>query len=386
MLATKTADIFFKKLAGLEQGTLELATPDGKTRVFGGHSAGPAAKLELRDWRVLGNLAISGDIGFAEDYRAKLWDTDNLQDLLSLALMNEKAVDAFIFGILPARVLARLGNLLRGNTLKGSRRNIRAHYDLGNDFYALWLDRSMTYSSGIFATGSEGLEDAQRAKYGRIVDHLGSSSGSLLEIGCGWGGFAEYAQSRGDFAIKGLTLSDKQKRYAAARLGDSAQIALEDYRTQTGTYDNIVSIEMFEAVGQEYWKTYFDKVAASLKRDGRAMIQTITIEESRFERYKASGDFIRKHIFPGGLLPSRERFSASALQSGLQTKSVFEFGHDYARTLEKWLANFDARKADVMALGYDEGFIRMWRFYLAGCIAGFRTNRVGVMQAELIHV
>lgn len=386
MLASKTADIFFKKLASLEQGTLELATPDGKTRVFEGRSNGPAARLELHDWRVLGNLAISGDIGFAEDYRANLWDTDNLQDLLSLALMNEKAVDSFIFGILPTRVLARLGNLLRGNTLKGSRRNIRAHYDLGNDFYALWLDRSMTYSSGIFATGSEGLEEAQRAKYGRIVDHLGNSSGSLLEIGCGWGGFAEYAQSRGDFSIKGLTLSDKQKRYAAARLGDSAQIALEDYRTQTGTYDNIVSIEMFEAVGQEYWKTYFDKVAASLKRDGRAMIQTITIEESRFERYKSSGDFIRKHIFPGGLLPSRERFSQSALQSGLQTKSVFEFGHDYARTLEKWLANFDARKADILALGYDEGFIRMWRFYLAGCIAGFRTNRVGVMQAELVHV
>ncbi len=386
MLASKTADIFFKKLASLEQGTLELATPDGKTRVFEGRSNGPAARLELHDWRVLGNLAISGDIGFAEDYRANLWDTDNLQDLLSLALMNEKAVESFIFGILPTRVLARLGNLLRGNTLKGSRRNIRAHYDLGNDFYALWLDRSMTYSSGIFATGSEGLEEAQRAKYGRIVDHLGNSSGSLLEIGCGWGGFAEYAQSRGDFSIKGLTLSDKQKRYAAARLGDSAQIALEDYRTQTGTYDNIVSIEMFEAVGQEYWKTYFDKVAASLKRDGRAMIQTITIEEGRFERYKSSGDFIRKHIFPGGLLPSRERFSQSALQSGLQTKSVFEFGHDYARTLEKWLANFDARKADILALGYDEGFIRMWRFYLAGCIAGFRTNRVGVMQAELVHV
>ena len=385
MLARKTADIFFKQLDGLEHGRLELVTPDGQTRVFEGRNDGPAARLELRDWRVLGNLAVSGDIGFAEDYRANLWDTDNLQDLLSLALINEKAVDAFIFGSLPARVLARLGNLLRGNTLKGSRRNIRAHYDLGNDFYALWLDRSMTYSSGIFTTGSEGLEDAQRAKYGRIVDHLHSSSGSLLEIGCGWGGFAEYAQTRGDFAIKGLTLSDKQKSYAAARLGEKAQIALEDYRIQSGTYDNIVSIEMFEAVGQEYWKTYFDKVAASLKRHGRAMIQTITIEDSRFERYKASGDFIRKHIFPGGLLPSPERFSASALQSGLKTHSVFEFGQDYARTLEKWLVNFDARKAEIAALGYDEGFIRMWRFYLAGCIAGFRTKRVGVMQAELMH-
>lgn len=385
MLASKTADIFFKKLDRLEHGRLELATPDGLTRVFGGHNGGPTARLELRDWCVLGNLALSGDIGFAEDYRANLWDTDNLQDLLSLALVNEKAVDAFIFGSLPARTLARLGNMLRGNTLKGSRRNIRAHYDLGNDFYALWLDRSMTYSSGLFTVGSEGLEDAQRAKYSRIIDHLHASSGSLLEIGCGWGGFAEYAQSRGDFSIKGLTLSDKQKNYAAARLGSKAQIALEDYRLQTGTYDNIVSIEMFEAVGQEYWSTYFEKIAASLKIRGRAMIQTITIEDSRFERYKASGDFIRKHIFPGGLLPSPERFSASALQSGLKTQSVFEFGQDYARTLEKWLANFDAQKASIAALGYDEGFIRMWRFYLAGCIAGFRTKRVSVMQAELMH-
>lgn len=385
MLASKTADIFFKKLATLERGTLELATPDGHTRVFGGQTAGPTARLHLRDWRVLSNLAISGDIGFAEDYRAQLWDTDNLQDLLSLALMNEKAVDAFIFGSLPARTLARLGNLLRGNTLKGSRRNIRAHYDLGNDFYALWLDRSMTYSSAIFASGSEGLEDAQRAKYSRIVDHLDTTSGNLLEIGCGWGGFAEYAQSRGDFAIKGLTLSDKQKSYASARLGHKADIALEDYRIQDGRYDHIVSIEMFEAVGQEYWKTYFDKIATTLKRHGRAMIQTITIEDSRFERYKASGDFIRKHIFPGGLLPSPERFTAAAAQSGLRTHSVFEFGQDYAKTLEKWLATFDARKAEIMALGYDEGFIRMWRFYLAGCIAGFRTQRVGVMQAELGH-
>lgn len=385
MLARKTADIFFKKLALLERGTLELATPDGHTRVFGGQAPGPAARLDVRDWRVLGNLAANGDIGFAEDYRAALWDTNNLQDLLSLALINEKAVDAFIFGSLPARTLARLGNLLRGNTLKGSRRNIRAHYDLGNDFYALWLDRSMTYSSAIFNSGTEGLEDAQRAKYSRILDHLDTKSGRLLEIGCGWGGFAEHAQNRGDFDIKGLTLSDRQKSYAAARLGDKAEIALEDYRLQTGSYDNIVSIEMFEAVGQEYWKTYFDKVAGLLKRPGRAMIQTITIEESRFERYRTSGDFIRKHIFPGGLLPSQERFVASAAQSGLKTHDVFEFGQDYARTLEKWLTAFDARKADIMALGYDESFIRMWRFYLAGCIAGFRTRRVGVIQAELRH-
>lgn len=385
MLAQKTADTFLKKLDLIEQGRIELVTPDGHSRIFEGKSPGPSARLDVRDWRVMTNLALNGDIGFAEDYRAGLWDTGNLQDLLSLAMINEKSIDAFIFGGLPSRVLARLANLLRGNTLSGSRRNIRAHYDLGNNFYALWLDRTMTYSSGIFPTGNEGLEDAQRAKYNRILDRLGKSSGSMLEIGCGWGGFASHALNRGDFDMKGITLSQRQSDYAQAVLDGKADIALEDYRIQEGKYDNIVSIEMFEAVGFEHWKTFFDKVSTMLNRGGRAVIQTITIEDSRFERYRASGDFIRKHIFPGGLLPSPERFRVAAAQSGLRVENTFEFGDAYATTLEKWLTNFDARESDIRALGYDSAFIRMWRFYLAACIAGFRTRRTNVMQVELSH-
>jgi cyclopropane-fatty-acyl-phospholipid synthase len=377
-------DRFLKTLDRIECGSVRLVLPNGQTHVFEGRRPGPAASLSVGDWRVIGNLAVNGDIGFAEDYRAGLWDTDNLQNLLSLALANENAVDSFIFGSLPARVWMRFSDLLRRNSRAGSRRNISAHYDLGNDFYSLWLDKSMTYSSAIFK-GSESLEAAQNAKYDRLIDRLDAKSGSLLEIGCGWGGFAARAVERGDFSLKGITLSERQKAYAAARAGNSAHIALEDYRDQQGVYDNIVSIEMFEAVGQQYWKTYFDKVVSLLKKNGRALIQTITIADDRFDRYQGSGDFIRKHIFPGGFLPSPAAFETAAARSGLIVTDRFDFGMDYARTLNIWLANFDAKKDAVQALGYDESFIRMWRFYLAACIAGFRTDRTGVMQVELRH-
>lgn len=384
MISAITNDSFMRKLDNLECGEVTLKTPDGKTRVFAGRKPGPSAVLALRDWRVIGNLAINGDIGFAEDYREGLWDTHNLQDLLSLALANEKSIDAFIFGSLPARALARFSNLLRLNTLRGSKRNISAHYDLGNDFYALWLDPSMTYSSAIFS-GGETLWQAQMAKYDRLIDGTGRKSGKMLEIGCGWGGFAARALEKGDFGIKGITLSARQKEYADAHLKGGAEIALEDYRHQQGIYDSIVSIEMFEAVGEQYWKPYFDKISSLLKKGGTAMVQTITIAESRFERYRQSGDFIRKHIFPGGMLPSPERFEDAASRSGLRVNDRFEFGQDYARTLEMWLHAFDAAKPEVLALGYDEKFIRMWRFYLAACIAGFRTKRTDVMQFGLRH-
>lgn len=385
MLTSAVKDSFLKKLDYLECGRFELETPDGKKRIFEGRKPGPNAILALRDWRVISNLAVNGDIGFAEDYREGLWDTRNLQDLLSLALANEKSIDAFIFGSLPARVFSRLANMLRINTLKGSRRNISAHYDLGNEFYQLWLDPGMTYSSAIFQTPTQSLTSAQDAKYDRLLDRMNAKSGSVLEIGCGWGGFAERALNRGDFDIKGITLSQRQKEFADLRLQNRAQISLEDYRHQQGKFDSIVSIEMFEAVGEQYWKTYFDKVSGLLREGGKALIQTITIADDRFERYRDSGDFIRKHIFPGGMLPSPDRFATAAAQSGLRVTDRFDFGQDYARTLEIWLDTFDTRKSDVLQLGYDERFIRMWRFYLAACIAGFRTGRTNVMQVELQH-
>lgn len=385
MFAFRAADQFLKKLDNLEYGRFELTTPDGRTRVFEGRQPGSAARLSLHDWRVVANLAVRGDIGFAEDYKAGLWETACLPDLLSLAMENDRVIDGYIFGSSGMQLMARLSQLLRLNTVSGSKKNISAHYDLGNDFYNLWLDPSMTYSSAIFANPDENLETAQMRKYDRIIDRLGSSAGRILEIGCGWGGFAARAADRGAGFVKGVTLSEKQRSYAAQRLGGKAQIALEDYRHQNGVFDHIVSIEMFEAVGERYWPMYFEKVSSLLRRGGKAVIQTITIEDSRFEKYRQSGDFIRSYIFPGGMLPSPARFRAEAEKAGFVMTDRFDFGKDYATTLERWLHNFDARRDDIAALGYDEGFMRMWRFYLAACIAGFRTGRTDVMQVELQH-
>lgn len=385
MLAQITSDQLFRRLDHLDAGTLKLITPDGKTRVFQGKNPGENANLELRDWRVISNMIRKGDIGFAEDYRAGKWETDNLTGLATLGLVNRNALDSLVAGNNFSRTLSMLSYLFKLNSLKGSRRNIHAHYDLGNDFYKLWLDPTMTYSSAIFKNPNENLTEAQHNKYDRILDCLNQNSGSLLEVGCGWGGFAERAQEHGDFGIKGVTLSQEQHDYARDRLGDKADIVLEDYRHQDQKFDNIVSIEMFEAVGERYWSTYFNKIRDLLSKDGKAVIQTITMNEKDFPRYRRGGDFIRSFIFPGGMLPSPSRFHAEAAKAGLKTGNQFTFGQDYARTLELWLHEFDAKYDEVKALGFDDGFIRLWRFYLAACIAGFRTGRTDVMQVELAH-
>ncbi len=384
MLLQQSTDRFLKSLDNLECGALELVTPDGHTRVFQGRTPGIRARLETRDWRVFGNLATRGDVGFAEDYRAGLWDTCNLQNLIALGLQNDRVIGRYVFGSRLHQSLSRLTYLLRLNTLGGSRRNIHVHYDLGNDFYSLWLDPTMTYSAALYKDDRDSLEQAQINKYDRIIDHIGNSS-RVLEIGCGWGGFAVRAGQRGDFTVKGITLSEEQHAFAAHRLDGDAHIALEDYRHQQGQYNAIVSIEMFEAVGERYWPVYFNKIRSLLQRDGKAMIQTITIDDSRFDRYRRGGDIIRSYIFPGGMLPSPERFRKEAEKAGLRVTDEFHFGQDYARTLETWLSNFDARRGDVTALGFDDSFIRLWRFYLASCIAGFRTGRTSVMQAEVQH-
>jgi cyclopropane-fatty-acyl-phospholipid synthase len=274
--------------------------------------------------------------------------------------------------------------LFTQNTLKGSRKNIHAHYDLGNDFYKLWLDQTMTYSSAIFHDQNDDLEKAQHSKYDRIINRLGAS-GRVLEIGCGWGGFAERALQTRDYAIKGLTISNEQHAFATERLGQKAEIALEDYRLQTGRYDNIVSIEMFEAVGENYWPLYFNKLKSLLADNGKALVQTITIGEDYFDRYRQGGDAIRTFIFPGGMLPSPKRFEEESVKAGFKLTDAFAFGQDYARTLELWLERFEERLGEVRALGFDEKFIRMWRFYLTSCIASFKIGRTNVMQMELQH-
>lgn len=385
MFAQMTSDSLFRRLDHLDTGTLKLTTPDGKTRVFEGKNPGESAHLELRSWRVIQNMLKKGDIGFAEDYRAGKWETDNLTALTTLGLINRQALDRFVAGNNISRTISMLSYLLRLNSLRGSKKNIHAHYDLGNDFYKLWLDPSMTYSSAIFKGENETLEQAQHNKYDRILDCLGDNSGSILEVGCGWGGFAERAQQRGDFGIKGITLSEEQHEYANQRLGKNANIVLEDYRHQEGKFDNIVSIEMFEAVGERYWQTYFEKIKSLLSENGKAVIQTITMNEKDFPRYRKGGDFIRSYIFPGGMLPSPSRFRAEAAKAGLKTGNEYAFGLDYAQTLEHWLNIFDEKSADVKALGFDDGFMRLWRLYLAACISGFRTGRTDVMQVELSH-
>lgn len=386
MFGQLAAPQLFKRLEQLEQGRLHLTTPDGKVRVFEGRQPGAAAALEMRDWRVLTNLAAKGDVGFADDYRKGLWETDNLKSLIELGLQNTKAFERFVLGGQWMRKLTNLSYMLRLNTLKGSRKNIHAHYDLGNEFYKLWLDPSMTYSSALFTGPDQNLTQAQYNKYDRMAERLNSQSGSLLEIGCGWGGFAQRALTKGDFDIKGITVSKAQHDFAQQRLGTNANIALEDYRHQTGKFDHIISIEMFEAVGEQYWQTYFQKLSSLLKSGGRAVVQTITMRERDFPRYRTGSDFIRSFIFPGGMLPSPSRFREEAAKAGLRVQDEFHFGKDYARTLDIWLHNFDAQKPAVKAMGFDDGFIRLWRFYLAACIAGFNTGRTSVMQVEMSHV
>lgn len=378
-------DRFLQTLKHIRYGSLLVVTPDGKEHYFYGAESGVSAHMRIMDWRVIPGLISKGDIGLTESYRDGGWDTENLTDLLIFGLQNESALDTFVHGGFLARMTSRVMYFFTQNTLQGSRRNIHAHYDLGNDFYKLWLDPSMSYSSALFSDDNESLEQAQYNKYDRMLDRLEKSSGSLLEIGCGWGGLAERAVTHHNFDVKGITLSEQQHAYATTRLDGNARIALEDYRIQEGKYDHIISIEMFEAVGEKYWPTYFQKVAATLKDKGKAVIQTITIGEPHFERYRKGGDMIRTFIFPGGMLPTPKHFAHEASKAGLRVTDNHAFGHDYARTLQHWLAAFEGNLLEIKRLGFDEAFIRVWRFYLSACIASFVTGRTDVMQMELQH-
>lgn len=381
---------FFHLLDGMKFGHLTLTTPEGEVREFGDDHENLKADIQLKSWSVISHLLIKGDIGFAEDYRDGLWESSNLIRLTELALKNQSVLQSTIGGNKIFRLISQLGYFLKSNTLKGSKKNIEAHYDLGNDFYELWLDKGMTYSSAIFTDDelnqpNNNLILAQDKKYQRIVDNLSSNSGKILEIGCGWGGFAEKAIQSGDYALKGVTLSNEQHAYAKQRLNKNADIVIEDYRKQTGLYDHIVSIEMFEAVGEKYWATYMRKIKELLSKKGKAVIQTITIDEPIFERYRKGSDFIRSYIFPGGMLPTKTRFAQEANKQGLAAEKMFSFGLSYGKTLEMWLENFDRQKNAVRNLGYDEGFIRLWRFYLAACAAGFYVQNTDVIHVELSH-
>lgn len=375
---------FLAALHHIKYGAITVTTPDGRTLDFKGSEPGAQASLDIHDWRLIGAVARHGDIALAEAYRDMWWDSQDPTQLFLFGLQNQCVLDNYVMGSAFGRLASRVAYLFTRNTLRGSKKNIHAHYDLGNDFYALWLDKTMTYSSAIFGDANESLLDAQIRKYDRLIDRL-KPSGTLLEIGCGWGGFAERALQTRDYAIKGLTISKAQHEFAAKRVGNDAVIALEDYRHQQGVYDQIVSIEMFEAVGEKFWPVYFAKLKSLLATGGKAMVQTITVAESAFDRYRTGGDAIRTFIFPGGMLPSPSRFHEESAKAGLRVTDAFAFGQDYALTLMHWLKNFDARISEVRALGFDERFIRMWRFYLTCCIAAFNHGRTDVMQWELQH-
>lgn len=375
---------FLSALDHIEYGSIKVIMPDGKMHEFKGTKAGAEAKFTIHNWHVIGTMIRHGDVALVEAYRDGWWDSDDPTQLFLFGLQNQSALDSYIYGNIFGRLASRIAYFFARNTLNGSKRNIHAHYDLGNDFYSLWLDKTMIYSSAIFSSENERLEDAQIRKYDRMIDRL-NPSGSLLEIGCGWGGFAERALQKGDYGIKGLTISKAQYEFASNRVGQNAVIALEDYRHQKGLYDHIVSIEMFEAVGEKFWPVYFSKLKSLLADKGKAVVQTITIGDAFFERYRMGGDAIRTFIFPGGMLPSPSRFREESAKAGLRLTDEFAFGQDYALTLERWLKNFDARIKDVKNMGFDEKFIRIWRFYLTCCMAAFKHGRTNVIQWELQH-
>lgn len=377
---------WLQALAQLETGTLEFVAPDGEVHVFRGAKPGPFGRFILHDWGVLRRALIRGDIAFGEDYIDGGWDADNIEAVVTIFLLNRTVMGTYANGRLLSRLMMMLHNrMVRRNSLSGSRRNIEAHYDVGNEFYRLWLDKSMTYSSGLYADKAGDLETAQQNKYDRILQRTPKARADVLEIGCGWGGFAERAVGAGHH-LTGLTISPSQYGFACDRLKGAADIRLEDYRKTRGTFDMVVSIEMFEAVGEGYWPQYFSAVAQRLKTGGRAMIQTITIRDELFADYRLRSDFIRHYVFPGGMLPSLARFACEAERAGLRVAGSFSFGTDYAKTLRAWSVRMKNARDKVCALGHDERFLRNWQYYLNICAAAFSARRTDVVQVELVKV
>jgi len=382
-------------LSQLSSGHLKMTLPDGNIREFGNKLDSLHAEIQVLDWSVFKQVLSHGDIGFAESYIRGEWDTPDLKAILELAIRNRTILEKAIYGSWYGSALYRIRHWLRDNSKNGSRKNIHAHYDLGNAFYTLWLDPTMSYSSAWFSEGEkQSLADAQRAKIKRILQSLDTKPGDhVLEIGCGWGGVMEEAL-RSNIAITGLTLSTEQKIFAEDRLQKiesqfeqpkSFEVRLQDYRDCQEQFEGIASVEMFEAVGEKHWPEYFQTIAKCLKTGGKACIQTIVIAEELFERYRHNTDFIQQYVFPGGMLPSRTSFKESAAKAGLQIEGEFAFGADYAKTLCLWRDNFNQKLHEVHDLGFDEAFIRLWNFYLMYCAAGFAERNIDVVQFTLSH-
>ena len=391
----KAAMRMINLLARLKVGTLTLHAPDGNHQVFGTHEA-PFAALHIHNWDLCAEVLKSGDIGFAEAYMAGEWTTPELAGLLRLFIANRNHIEGAIYGHWLGRLMYRIKHLLNRNNRSNSRKNIHAHYDLGNAFYELWLDGTMNYSSAWFEGDlSQPMADAQKAKVRRALRMVNAQPGQrVLEIGCGWGALAESATTEFGAHITGVTLSTEQLAFANARMqalgvAPRADLRLQDYRDIAATdgqasFDAVCSIEMIEAVGQAYWPTYFQTISRLLKPGGRACIQSITIDDSLFERYLQSTDFIQQYIFPGGCLPSPREFRKQAQAAGLQVVDELNFGPDYAETLRRWRDSFMAQQHTVRTLQFDDRFIRLWEFYLAYCEAAFDEASIDVIQFTLV--
>ncbi len=392
--ALKNTPWAFKRLAerliNISVGRLKFLLPGGQSLVFAGEEDGPDAQLEILNYAVVGRIIRTGDVGLAEGFMAGEWNTPDLAALLTTISANLDRMHGL------ARGRSRLANLFHtilhsfnANTRAGSKRNIHKHYDLGNAFYAQWLDPSMTYSSARFDDQALSLEDAQRRKYQTMAKSLDlQPDDHVLEIGCGWGGFAEYAAREIGARVTGITISREQYDYAVQRmqrlqLSDKVDLRFVDYRDVEGQYDKVASIEMFEAVGQEFWPEYFNKISKVLKPGGKAALQIITIRDDLFSHYSGGVDFIQRYIFPGGVLPSLRHLREEIEQAGMRLEQNQMFGLDYAATLSKWMQNFNGAWQDIKPLGFDERFHRLWQFYLAYCEAGFRTGRTDVGQFVL---
>ena len=376
----------FQLAQKLKNGRIDFVLPDGRRFRVDAPNPGPVAEITIHNPDTFARLIREGDLGMADAYLEGWWTTPDLQAFMDVIHAdNNEAYDSFA-GMQLVRIWERLRHWMNRNTKDRAKKNISYHYDLGNEFYGLWLDDTMTYSSAIFETGQESLENAQIAKYKSMVDQMGAKPGDhVLEIGCGWGGFAEYAARERGLKVTGLTISQEQYDYAVERiqkagLSEQVEIKLQDYRDETGTYDGIASIEMFEAVGEQYWPVYFKTLRERLKPGKNATLQIITVEDERFEIYRKSVDFIQKYIFPGGMLPSPSVLRQEVEKAGLNVMKSIEFGESYSQTLRRWHETFNQRWEDVALLGFDGRFRRMWNFYLTSCAAGFHSGCIDVTQ------
>ncbi|KRS10526.1 cyclopropane-fatty-acyl-phospholipid synthase [Roseovarius atlanticus] len=373
----------------LQNGRLDIGLDDGRVFRAEGGAPGPVARIDIHNDELFSRMLREGYLGFCEAYLDEWWTTPDLQAFMDL--VNSDNDD--MYNGYPGQKLVEFYEKLRfwfqRNTRKQARRNISYHYDLGNDFYRLWLDDTMTYSSAIFETGQESLEAAQTAKYASMIDQMGAKPGDhVLEIGCGWGGFAEYAAGQRGLRVTCLTISEEQFKFAQERIEDAGlselvTFKLQDYRDETGLYDGIASIEMFEAVGERYWPVYFDTVHDRLKPGAQATLQIITVGDDRFETYRKDVDFIQKYIFPGGMLPSPTALRAQVEKAGLLFRQSIEFGESYSQTLRRWHDTFNEKWEQIAEMGFDERFRRMWNFYLTSCAAAFHAGNCDVTQITI---